>query len=152
MCVCGFSPETVLTSCIPTCLGRKIRETVAVIIDLRLYIELTMPKGKRIKSTSKSIILSLNSKSAYACVQALIEALVLKHKHYFRACAWSIYKVLVYILILPTCASHSIKIKWSGRCKRIMQIEHHFINIDTTGHTQPNVLFFFSMIRCTNYL
>ena len=42
-------------SCIPACLGRKVWETVAVIIDLHLYIELTMPKGKLVKSTSKSI-------------------------------------------------------------------------------------------------
>ena len=60
LCVCGFSREAVLTLCIPACLGRKVRETVAVIIDLHLYIELTMPKGKRVKSTLKSIICNVH--------------------------------------------------------------------------------------------
>ena len=34
--VCGLSHERVLTSCIPTCLGRKLRESVAVFFDLHL--------------------------------------------------------------------------------------------------------------------
>ena len=58
--VCGFSHDAVLTPCITACLGRKVRETVAVIIDLHLYIELTMPKGKGVKSTLKSIICNVH--------------------------------------------------------------------------------------------
>ena len=43
-----------------TCLGRKVRETVAVIIDLHLYMELTMPKRNGVKSTSNSIICNVH--------------------------------------------------------------------------------------------
>ena len=59
--VCGFSREAVPNLCIPACLGRKVWETVAMIIDLHLYIELTMPKGNLVKSTSKSIICNIHN-------------------------------------------------------------------------------------------
>ena len=51
--VCGFSREAVLTSCIPAYLGRKVRVTVVVIIDLHLYIEFTKPKGIRVKAPQR---------------------------------------------------------------------------------------------------
>ena len=42
--VCGLSLERVLTLCIPACLGRKLRESVTVFIDLHLQLDLTCLK------------------------------------------------------------------------------------------------------------
>ena len=42
--VCGLSLERVLTSCIPACLGRKLRESVTVFFNLHLQLDLTCLK------------------------------------------------------------------------------------------------------------
>ena len=44
----------------PCVLAGKFEESVAIFIDLHLLLELTMPKGKRVKSTSKTIICNVH--------------------------------------------------------------------------------------------
>ena len=44
----------------PHVLAGRLEESVAVFINLHLLLELTMPKGKRIKSTSETIVCNLH--------------------------------------------------------------------------------------------